>query len=77
MGLAWLMQMGQGRAGFYTHEWVEELLGASIKNADSVIEAFQYLSEGDSIRLTPDPYLGKKGQYLSIGFILVLSLLKV
>jgi hypothetical protein len=62
----WLIQMGQGRAGFYTHEWVEEIVGASIKNADSVIEAFQYLSEGDSIRLTPDPYLGKRAQYLSI-----------
>src|SRR5690242_826685 len=49
----WLIQIEQGRVGFFTHEWVEELLGAIKKNADSVIEAFQYLSEDDSIRLTP------------------------
>ena len=30
----WLVQMGQGRGGFYTHEWVENLLSADIHNAD-------------------------------------------
>ena len=60
----WLIQMGQGRGGFYTHEWVENLMGANIHNADSILPQFQKLSKGDSIRLTPDPYFGKPGQYL-------------
>jgi hypothetical protein len=27
-----ITQMGQGRGGFYTHEWVENLLGADIRD---------------------------------------------
>jgi hypothetical protein len=62
----WLVQMGQGRAGFYTHEWVENLLGARIHNADRIIPAFQHLSVGDRVRLTPDPYLGFPGQFMTV-----------
>ena len=28
----WLLQMGQGRGGLYTYEWIENLLGAKIHN---------------------------------------------
>lgn len=62
----WLLQMGQGRAGFYTHVWVENLLGAKIRNANEVIAAFQHLEVGDTVRLTPDPYLGRPGQYMTV-----------
>jgi len=66
----WLKQMGQGRGGFYTHEWVENLIGADIQNADSILPALQDLSLGDSIRLTPDPYLGNEpGQYITVAEI--------
>ena len=51
----WLVQMGQGRGGFYTHEWIENLLGADIHNADRVVSAWQRLEVGDKIRLTPEP----------------------
>ena len=30
----WLIQMGQGRGGLYTYEWIENLLGAKIHNLD-------------------------------------------
>ena len=30
----WLVQMGQGRGGLYTYEWIENLLGAQIQNLD-------------------------------------------
>lgn len=63
----WLVQMGQGRGGFYTHEWVENLIGADIRNADKIIPELQNLAVGDSIRLTPDPYLGgQPGQYIVV-----------
>ena len=39
----WLVQMGQGRGGFYTHEWVENLLWADIRNADRILSAWQQL----------------------------------
>lgn len=62
----WLVQLGQGRGGFYTHERVEALLGAKIKNAGTIIPALQHIAPGDRIRLTPDPYLGKPGQALVV-----------
>ena len=65
----WLLQMGQGRGGFYTHEWVENILGADIHNADSIVPHFQILKTGDTIWLTPDPYLGKQGQYMTVAQI--------
>jgi hypothetical protein len=62
----WLLQMGQGRGGFYTHEWVEDILRADIQNADSILPQFQNLQPGDTVWLTPDPYLGKQGQHLIV-----------
>jgi hypothetical protein len=62
----WLLQMGQGRGGFYTHEWVEQLLGADIHNADRIVPEWQPLAVGDPIRLTPDPYFGQPGQVLTV-----------
>jgi hypothetical protein len=65
----WLVQMGQGRGGFYTHEWVENLLGADIHNADRIVPAQQRLAVGDTVRLTPDPYLGHPGQFMTVAEI--------
>ena len=65
----WLVQMGQGRGGFYTHEWIENLLGANIRNANRIVAAWQQLEVGDSVRLTPDPYLGQPGQVMIVAEI--------
>lgn len=47
----WLRQLGQGRGGFYSYEWAENLVGLDIHNADSVVPAWQDLEVGDEIRL--------------------------
>lgn len=65
----WLVQMGQGRGGFYTHEWVETLLGAHIRNADHIVPSWQTIELGDVVRLTPDPYLGHPGQFMTVADI--------
>jgi hypothetical protein len=65
----WLVQLGQGRGGFYTHEWVETLLGAHIHNVDRIVPAWQHLELGDTVRLTPDPYLGHPGQVMTVADI--------
>jgi hypothetical protein len=63
----WLVQMGQGRAGLYTYEWVENLLGAQIHNLDRIDPDLQRLEPGDHIRLTPDVYLGRiPGQFYAV-----------
>jgi hypothetical protein len=67
----WLLQMGQGRGGFYTHEWIENVLGANIHNADRIVAAWQHLDVGDRVRLTPDPYLNQPGQVMTVAEIQV------
>lgn len=47
----WVAQIGQGRAGFYSFERLENLVGCRITNADRVLEEHQRPSPGDEIRL--------------------------
>ncbi len=49
----WLIQIGQGRGGFYSYEWIENLMGLSIKNTDRIMSVHQQLEVGDQIPLTP------------------------
>ncbi|MHB8792824.1 MAG: hypothetical protein ACYC6O_05745 [Thermoleophilia bacterium] len=52
----WLVQMGQGRGGLYSYDWLENLLGFGIHSADRIIPEFQHLEPGDSIRLVREGY---------------------
>ena len=48
----WLVQMGSGRAGFYSHDWVERLLGmtyADGRSATRIHPEFQELHVGDKV----------------------------
>jgi len=49
----WLAQIGQGRGGFYSYTWIENLLGCDIHNADRVHPEWQNLKAGDQILLHP------------------------
>ncbi len=49
----WLVQMGQGRGGFYSYQSLENLVGCDIHNADRIIPEFQHLQAGDHILLHP------------------------
>jgi hypothetical protein len=49
----WLVQIGQGRGGFYSYEWLENLIGCNMHNADRIIPEFQHLEVGDEIRHHP------------------------
>ncbi|MFD6090942.1 SRPBCC family protein [Oerskovia sp. NPDC060338] len=50
----WLVQLGQGRGGFYSYEWLENLVGCDIQNADRIDPQWQRLAVGDDVRLHPD-----------------------
>jgi hypothetical protein len=50
----WLVQIGQGRGGWYTYEWLENLVGCGIHNANQIIQEFQHLEVGDSVRLAAE-----------------------
>jgi len=45
----WLVQMGPGRGGAYTYDWIERRLGIDIRNSDRIIPELQYLKVGDEI----------------------------
>ena len=50
----WLVQMGQGRAGLYSYDWLENLLGLNIHSSRYLMPEFQQLEVGDIIRLVPE-----------------------
>jgi hypothetical protein len=50
----WLVQMGQDRGGFYSHDWLERLFGAEIHHADRVHPEWQTLAVGDTIWPYPE-----------------------
>jgi len=45
----WLAQMGQGRGGFYSYDWLENLAGMDIHNSYQIIPELQNIKPGDVI----------------------------
>ncbi len=45
----WLVQMGQDRAGFYTHNWVERLLRSGIPDVSEIHPEWQHIEAGDLV----------------------------
>jgi hypothetical protein len=50
----WLVQMGQDRAGFYSHDWLERIFGAEIHNSDRLHPEWQHLTLGDTVWPYPE-----------------------
>lgn len=51
----WIVQVGQDRAGFYSYDWLENLLGFQIQNVHRILPEFQQREEGDAVWMAP-PY---------------------
>jgi len=49
----WLVQMGSGRGGAYTYDWIENLFGLGMHSAEHVLPEFQAIEVGDSFPLGP------------------------
>jgi hypothetical protein len=49
----WLAQIGQDRGGFYSYEWLENLAGCEMRNADRVHPEWQHRATGDIVLLHP------------------------
>jgi hypothetical protein len=50
----WLAQLGQGRGGLYSYDWLENLLGLDIHSVQGIDARLQALSLGDVVRLVPE-----------------------
>jgi hypothetical protein len=53
---SWLVQMGHGRGGMYSYEWLENLVGLDIHNTDEIREEWQQVAVGDRIVVVPPGY---------------------
>ncbi|MFD7847184.1 SRPBCC family protein [Nocardia sp. NPDC059764] len=43
----WLVQMGPGRGGAYTYDWIENLFGLDMHSADEILPEYQRLAVDD------------------------------
>lgn len=50
----WLLQIGQGRGGFYSYDWIENLLGLKMRNANEIKPELQEMHAADQVPLSPD-----------------------
>jgi len=50
----WLVQMGPGRAGAYTYDWIEKLFGLNMHSADRIVPEWQKLEVDDVLRSRED-----------------------
>ena len=59
----WLVQMGQGRGGMYSYDWLENLFGLNIHTTDEIREEWQHLEPGDRVVVVPAGRLGMPDGY--------------
>lgn len=45
----WIAQLGQGRGGFYSCDFLENLIGADIHSADRIVPELQGIDVGDAM----------------------------
>ena len=49
----WIAQIGQGKAGFYSYQWLENLLSCQIQNADRIHPEWLVSGLGEELRIHP------------------------
>lgn len=54
---AWLVQLGQDRAGFYSYDWLERAVGADVHNVLDIRPEWQSRQAGDFVRAAQRGYL--------------------
>jgi hypothetical protein len=52
----WLAQLGQGRGGFYSYDWLENMSGLEMRSADRLLPEYQELKVGDVVPLAPNGF---------------------
>ncbi|GAB1640326.1 SRPBCC family protein [Krasilnikovia sp. MM14-A1259] len=50
----WLVQMGSGRGGAYTYDWIENVFGLDMHSTSRILPQYQNLAAGDELPLGPD-----------------------
>jgi hypothetical protein len=50
----WVAQLGQGRGGFYSYDFLENLAGCDIHSSDGIVREWQDIGVGSQVRLHPE-----------------------
>src|SRR5579859_6888046 len=50
----WIAQIGQGHAGWYSYDWIENLLATNMQNRDEILPQFQDPKVGDKVSFQQD-----------------------
>lgn len=66
----WLAQIGQGRGGCYSYDWLENLADCDIHSAERILPEFQTVRVGDPVNLAPS--VGLAVAAIEPGHLLVL-----
>lgn len=53
----WIAQLGQNRGGFYSYDWLENLVGVDIRTADRIRPELRVNAVGDTVNLAPEVVL--------------------
>lgn len=59
----WLVQIGQDRAGLYSYEWLDQVLGLGLRATDELREEWQRLRVGDEVQLFARGRMGLANGY--------------
>ena len=49
----WVAQLGQNRGGFYTYDWLENLVGCDIHSSNVIMPELRIRAVGDEVNLAP------------------------
>ena len=49
----WVAQLGQNRGGFYTYDWMENLVGCDIHSSNVIVPELRIRAVGDEVNLAP------------------------
>jgi hypothetical protein len=50
----WIAQLGQGRGGFYSYDFLENLVGLDIHSADQIVPEWGAITVGDEVKFHPE-----------------------
>ena len=70
----WIAQLGQGRGGLYSYDFLENLIGCDIHSADRIVPEWQNVGVGDELKVHPKGPVGLPVAALEPGRSLVLSI---
>ena len=62
----WLVQLGVGRGGLYSYDWLENLANLDVHSAEEIVPELQDLEVGDLVRLAPESMGAEAGWRVAV-----------